>query len=58
VREHLVGDPDGSTVFGPLAVDAFTMYVLDRSGKVRYTDRPERVGYAQRLERVLAEIGQ
>jgi hypothetical protein len=56
VRERLVFDPDGAAVFAPLAVGGFTTYVVDASGKVRYTDRPDRVGYAQRLERVVAEI--
>jgi hypothetical protein len=56
VRERLVFDPDGSLVFTPLGVGSFTTYVIDAAGKVRYTDRPERTGYAQRMERVIAEL--
>jgi hypothetical protein len=56
VAQNLVVDPDGSAIFKPLGVETFTTYVIAPSGDVVYTDRPDAPGYAQRLERVVAEL--
>jgi hypothetical protein len=49
LAEHLVFD-NGSSVVGPLGVSSFTTVVLDARGRVVLRDRPDRAGYAERVQ--------
>ena len=57
VDQNLVIDPDGAAIVKPLGVGSFTTMVVDTTGSVVLTDRPDRVGYAGRVLNALEQLG-
>jgi hypothetical protein len=49
VRDNLVFDTSGASVVKPLGISTFTTFVVDRDGVIVHKDRPDQVGYADRL---------
>lgn len=50
VRRNLVHDLGGARVVKPLGISSFTTLVLDRTGAVVHSDRPDRAGYVARVQ--------
>ena len=47
--DKLVFDPSGKALVQPLGIGTFTTVVLDPQGWIRFKDRPDNAGYADRL---------
>ena len=49
VRTNLVYDRGGNAIVRPLAITSFTTLVLDENGAILHRDRPDRVGFGERM---------
>lgn len=49
VAENLVFDPGGLAVVRPLGIGSFTSLVVEPSGAIIHSDRPDRPGYMDRM---------
>lgn len=56
VAGNLVVDPAGTALARPLGVTSFTTLVLDERGAVRFSDRPDNPGFAERLAGALRAL--
>ncbi len=57
VSKGLVYDIGGRDVVRALGIDTFTTLVVDTRGQIVHKDRPDRVGYAVRVEEALRKLG-
>lgn len=56
VAKNLVIDRTGGAIVRPLGIGTFTTLVVDTDGYVRHVDRPDRVGYAARIQRAVQDL--
>jgi hypothetical protein len=49
VRTNLVYDRGGNSVVRPLGISSFTTLVVDENGQILHRDRPDRVGFQERM---------
>jgi hypothetical protein len=56
VARNLVLDRTGSAIVRPMGITTFTTLVIDERGAVRHVDRPDRVGYAARVQRAVQDL--
>lgn len=57
VGRNLVLDHGGRAVVRPAGISSFTTLVVDTRGDVVHRDRPDKVGYAVRVEEALRRLG-
>jgi hypothetical protein len=56
VDMNLVFDPTGSALVKPLGIGSFTTLVVDSDGAILLVDRPDRPGFAERVDAAVARI--
>jgi hypothetical protein len=56
LSEHLLFDRGGSAVVNPLGIGTFTTLVVDAEGRIRMRDRPDSVGFVERLQGAFAVL--
>jgi hypothetical protein len=56
VANNLVIDRTGAAIVRPLGIGTFTTLVVDSDGVVRAIDRPDRVGFAARVQRAVQDM--
>jgi thiol-disulfide isomerase/thioredoxin len=58
VAQRLVYDEGGAKIVQPLGIGTFTTLVVDGNGAVRFVDRPDRLGYEERVRGAFSALGE